>query len=519
MNADTILRKCHPITGELLAELPCTPPAALPQLVAQARAAQRAWAAQPPRQRGQALRRLGAHLADQGEALAALIARETGKPRLEALVHEVLGVAQLAHYFGRRAARILRRQRLRSTLLPHRRSYVHHVPRGVVGVISPWNFPLCLGLGDVIMALAAGNAVVLKPSEHTPLCGLEVPKLLAAVGMDPALVQVATGAGDVGAALLEADVDMVHFTGSVATGRHVAAVCGGRLIPCVLELGGKDAAIVLEDADLEYTARTLLWGAMANAGQACASVERVYAVGSIYAPLVARLTELMATLRQGDERAQEVDLGPMILPAQRDRLAAQVAAAVAAGASAWTPAALMGMAAPFFPPTLLTGVDDALAVCADESFGPLLPIRQVQDVDEAVARANASRYGLSAYVFTRQVARGREIAERLEAGSTLINEVLVTHAAPETPWGGVKQSGLGFTHSDAGLRHLCQARHVNYNWLPVVAMPWLFPYRRTLVAPALDVLRGGWGSGSWLRRGFLFGRGLVAGYRALHTRP
>lgn len=507
------LRKCHPISGELLAEIPLTPLAALPELVARARAAQADWIALGARARGQALRRLGAVVAESAAALADLIAQETGKPRLEALLHEVLGVAQLAHYFGRRAARILRPRRLRASLLLHRRSVLHYVPRGVVAVISPWNFPLCLGMGDAIMALAAGNAVVLKPSEHTPLTGLQVPHLLAAAGIDPALVQVATGAGDLGAALLLSGVDMVHFTGSVATGRRIAATCGERLLPCVLELGGKDAALVLEDADLDYTARTLLWGAMANSGQACASVERVYAVGAIYAPLLARLTELLSSLRQGDERAGEVDIGPMITPGQRQTVQAQVAAAVAAGAVAHTapgPAA----AAPYCTPTLLTGVDDDLAICRDETFGPVLPIRQVADVEEGIRRVNASPYGLTAYLFTRNRARGRAIATRLEAGSVVINEVLVTHAAPETPWGGIKQSGLGVTHSDAGLRHLCLQRHLNYNWLPLVPMPWLFPYRQGLVAGALDVLRGGWGRDPWPRRVYLLARGILTGLRA-----
>lgn len=508
------IRKCRPATGELVAEVACTDVLAVPAMVARAREAQIAWAALPVRERGRAIARVAEVVVAEAETLAQGVADETGKPLLEAVLHEVFGVALLARYFGSRAHKILKPRRISAFLLKHRQSYIHYAPRGVVGVISPWNFPLTLAFGDCLMALCAGNAVVLKPSEHTPLSGLAIRRCIAAAGIDPELLQVAVGYGDVGAALVRGGVDMVHFTGSAATGRKIAATCGELLIPCVLELGGKDAAIVLEDADLEHAARTLVFGAFLNAGQACASVERVYAVGDVYEPLVARVVTLVRSLRQGDANRDEVDVGPMIVPMQREIVQRHVDEARARGATVRVGGAANG---PYYQPTVLTEVDDAMAICREETFGPVMPIMQVRDVEEAVRRANASPYGLSAYVFTRNVARGREVAERLRAGTVDINDVLFTQAAPETPWGGLKTSGIGYTHSDEGLRHLCEARHVNYSPWPIFANPWLFPYRRALVTPCLEIIRGLLGGESLLRRCGRMLRGLKGAWQVLRA--
>jgi acyl-CoA reductase-like NAD-dependent aldehyde dehydrogenase len=508
-----ILEKRHPATGALLATIACTPPAAVADVVARARRAQVAWGEKSVRARGRMVQQMGRNIADSAERISACIAAETGKPDLEALTQEVLGTAHLAHYFGRQAPRILAPRRLPSRLFLHRSSYLHYAPRGVVAVIGPWNFPFALTCGDVLMALCAGNAVVLKPSEHTPMTALEIRRLADAAGLPADLVQVVQGHGDVGDALVHAGVDMVHFTGSVATGRKIAAACGSQLIPCVAELGGKDAAIVLEDADLEHTAQCLVFGAFANAGQVCASVERVYAVAPIYAPLVARVVALTQALRQGDGQAGDVDVGPMVTVQQLNHVAAHVQAAAAAGAHVHTGGTARG---PYYPPTVLTEVDDTMAVCRDETFGPVLPLMPVADVAEAVRRANRSAYGLSAYVFTRNRRRGREVAERLAAGTVVVNDVLLTHAAAETPWGGLKDSGLGHTHADSGLRHMCQMHHVNEGRLPMFHNPWGYPYSGARREPLLALLRGWYGGAPWPRRL----RDLVVGLVGLwHHRP
>jgi acyl-CoA reductase-like NAD-dependent aldehyde dehydrogenase len=508
------LRKIHPATGAVLAELPCIDPQGVPDLVTRARRAQGTWAKRSPRERGRAVIRVAETLVEQADGIAALIASETGKPVVEGILHEILGPVNVARYFGKRAAKILKPRRLSPATYPHRRSYLHYPPRGVIGIIGPWNFPFSLTFGDVIMALVAGNGVVLKPSEHTPLSGLEVRRVVEAAGIDPELVQVAIGHGDVGAALVKAGVDMIHFTGSVATGRKVAAACGEALLPCVMELGGKDAAIVLDDADVEHAAQTLVYGAFANAGQACASVERVYALPEVYAPLVRRMVDLTHRLRHGNGSVDDVDVGPMIVPAQLEIVKRHVEQARAAGAKVETGGVADG---PFYRPTVLTGVTDDMPVCRDETFGPVLPVMAVQSVDEAVERANDSIYGLSAYVFTRNAARGREVAERLRAGTVDVNEVLYTHTAPETPWGGVKASGIGHTHSDEGLRHMCEARHVNYSPFPLFINPWIYPYRRGLADASIDLLRGAYGARPLLTRARLLWRGLWGALRAVRA--
>jgi acyl-CoA reductase-like NAD-dependent aldehyde dehydrogenase len=502
--ARKLLPKHDPATGKLLAELPCTDPSELPALVERARKAQVAWGALGVRERNRRLMRVAHAIAARAEELSSIISSETGKPLVESLWLEVFPVADLVRYFAKRAHRILSPKRIGLHLIKYRRSYVHYAPRGVVGVISPWNFPFTLAAGDIFMALAAGNAVVHKGSEWTPLITLETPKLLAAADIDPELVQVAVGYGDVGQALVTGGVDMVHFTGSVATGRKVAALCGERLIPCVLELGGKDPAIVLDDADVEHTARTLVFGGFANAGQACAAVERVYATPGVYDALVERVTALVRQLRVGDGSREDVEVGPMIMPRQLEIVRRHVDEAKARGATVRTGGESRGS---FYLPTVLTEVNDDMAVCKDETFGPVLPIMKVRDAEDAIERANRTEYGLSAYVFTRNQERGRAIAERLRAGTVDVNEVLLTHGLPETPWGGVKASGVGFTHSDEGLRNFCEARHVNYGALPDFRPPWHFPYRKESFASVADVVRGLYGGESLVRRLVRLGRG------------
>ncbi len=511
-----IIKKTNPATGHWLADVPCVAPEDVPGLVLKARQAQGRWGARSVAERGRAIRRVAGVLADRAEALADLVAQETGKPVVEATLHEVFNVAHLANYFGKRAPAILQQKPISLSLFKHRRSFLHYVPRGVIGVISPWNFPLSLPMGEAIMALCAGNAVVLKPSEHTPLTALEVPKILAKADIDPELTQVAVGFGDVGAALVGAGVDMVHFTGSVATGRKIATACGERLLPCVLELGGKDAAIVLEDADIEHAARTLVFGAFLNAGQACASVERVYAMEGVYEPLVKRLVELTAALRSGDGGRDDVDIGPMIVDSQLDIVRRQVDEARAAGATVRCGGEASGGL--FYPPTVVTEVTDDMRLCRDETFGPVLPVFKVSSVDEAIKRANSTIYGLSAYVFTRNKGRGIEVARRLRAGTVDVNDVLFTHAAPETPWGGVKASGIGHTHADSGLRHLCEARHVNYSPLPPFLNLWMFPYRRAMMPPVRQLMRGLFGQNALLSRTGLLCRGLWGAIAALTSR-
>ena len=475
------IRNTEPATGRPLPPLRIHGPEEVRETVARARAAQKRWAALSWKEREEKLLAFRTLLVDRTEEVVALLMQESGKPRFEALTHEVFPVSDLTHFFARRARKILRDESVGLHLFgPLKRSTLHYVPRGVVGVISPWNYPFSIPVGDVVMALAAGNAEVVKPSEWTPRILIKAQELVWEAGLDPDLFAVVLGGGETGAALVDAGVDMMIFTGSVATGRKVGAACGERLIPFVAELGGKDPAIVLPDAKVEDVARQVVWGAFANSGQICASVERVLVHESIYEPFVRQVVELTRSLRQGDPAAagtEHVDVGAMVVPGQLEIVKSHVEDATAKGARILVGGKAHGAdGARFFEPTVLVDVTPEMKIWREETFGPCLPIRRFRNEADAVADANDSPFGLSAYVFSRDIERAERIAAQLEAGTVMINDVLYTHALPETPWGGMKQSGIGRVHGLQGLKDLCEIRHVNQ---PRVAMLplWMYPYR------------------------------------------
>jgi succinate-semialdehyde dehydrogenase/glutarate-semialdehyde dehydrogenase len=328
------------------------------------------------------------------------------------------------------------------------------------------------------MALIAGNAAVIKPSEITPLIALLLKEIWDESGLPKDLLQVATGYGETGAAIVDR-VDQVVFTGSVATGRKVAVACARRLIPCTLELGGKHPAIVYPDADLKRVADGITWGAFANSGQVCASVERLYVHDSIHDELVGRLVEKASALRQGDPARKDMDIGAIIFARQMDVAEEQVADALAKGATLKCGSAKRAEGpGQFYPPTILTDVTHDMKCVRDETFGPLLPIIRWSDEEEVIRLANDSELGLHASVWTRDIAKGRRTAERIRSGTTMVNDLITSHGMPETPWHGVKSSGLGGVHADDGLRDLCEMRHVNHPrrvpWLRKEL--WWYPY-------------------------------------------
>jgi succinate-semialdehyde dehydrogenase/glutarate-semialdehyde dehydrogenase len=359
----------------------------------------------------------------------------------------------------------------------------------VVGIIAPWNFPFSIPMGEAVMALLAGNAVVLKPSEMTPLIALKAKELFDASGLPPELFQVVTGRGPTGAALIDAGIDYCIFTGSTATGKKVAAACGERLLPCTMELGGKAPAVVCADADVERTARALVWGGFANSGQVCASVERVYAHESVYDELAQRIVELTGKLRQGDPSRGEVDVGAMTWDRQVEIVEERVKQARDSGARVLVGGGRVSGDGLFFQPTVLGDCKQDMDVMRKEIFGPVLPMMRVRDEEEAVRLANDSHLGLLAYVFTRDTGRGKRLAEKIAAGTVMVNDCLITYGAPETPWGGVKQSGLGRTHGAVGLKDLCEARHVNYDRLALKRELWWYPYSDKVYKRTLALLR------------------------------
>ncbi|MGK4001416.1 aldehyde dehydrogenase family protein [Sorangium sp. So ce1036] len=465
-----------PIDGSRRGEVPLMGDAEVRAAVERARAAQRAWAELPIEARAERVARIIDAFVERMDDLVDAVVLETGKPRNDALA-EWITVADVCHYFTRHAARILADTPIKLHHMKWRGSYVTHVPMGVIGVISPWNLPLAIPMGSVIEALIAGNAVVVKPSELTPLALLKAREITDAAGIPSDLFQVVTGDGRTGAALIDAGVQKVVFTGGVSTGRRVGAACAERLIPCVLELGGKAPLIACSDCDVERTARSIVAGGFINSGQLCISVERVLATEAVHDRLVERVVALTRELRQGDARARDVEVGPMIFARQIDIVEAHIKDAVARGAHVATGGRRVEGPGMFFEPTVLTRCTPEMTVMREEIFGPIVPIMKVRDEEEAIRLANDSSLGLHAYVFSQDKARARAIAARVEAGTVMINDVLVSYCAPEAPFGGIKSSGYGRVHSDESLRAMCHPRHVNYDRFAMpLNSPLLFPY-------------------------------------------
>ncbi len=466
------------------------------EAVERAKTAQRRWGQTPVAERARVIRKFRDALLDRAEEVCELISRENGKVLQESMEMEVFPIVDLASYFASRAEDILGPRQIPMHLLKHRRSYLHYKPRGVVLVISPWNFPFSIPFGEVIMALLAGNAVVLKPASLTPLIALKGRELFDEAGLDPDLFQVLPCPGRVGSAMIEMGVNYVAFTGSTAVGTEVAATCGRNLIPCSMELGGKDPAIVLADADVDVVAGSLVWGAFSNAGQVCASIERAYVHESLFDEVVHRVVEKTKSLKVGDPLVDGISMGPMTDPAQLAVVERQVQAAVEAGAKVLCGGERRQGPGQFYPPTVLVDCNDEMDVVREETFGPTLPIMKFSSTEEAIERANRSIYGLDAYVYSRDKKEARRVAERLEAGTVMVNETLFTHACPETPWQGVKKSGIGRVHSDDGLRDLCIGYHVNEEVLPTPKWnPFWQPYGhqmyRTLIGAARAIDRTG----------------------------
>lgn len=458
-----------------------TPIPDLPRLFENGRAAQVKWAALTPKKRARQLLHLREALLNHVDDLADLISKENGKPHFEALVNELLPSVDMVGYFAKRAPKVLADHEIPMSLMKHRQSVINYWPLGVVAVISPWNYPFLLPWGEIIMALAAGNAVVFKPSEVTPLTGLKIQELCGQAGLPEHLVQTVIGDGSVGAAIIEQKPAKIFFTGSVATGKRIMAAAAQHLIPVNLELGGKDAMIVLADADIDFATSAALWGGFSNSGQVCASVERIIVHESIAEHFLDVLRAKLGLLRQGGSKAQGGnDMGAITFEKQKDIYAQHIAQAKSAGARFIAGGEFAdGESRRFLQPTIVTGAQiENLDIYNEETFGPVVAVTTFKTVDEAVRKANKSRYGLLASVITRDHPLAEEIARRLEVGTVTINEVTYTAGLGETPWGGVKDSGFGRSHSEAGLLEFVNIRHIHKprSRLFVFKSFWWFPY-------------------------------------------
>jgi acyl-CoA reductase-like NAD-dependent aldehyde dehydrogenase len=469
----------NPATQEIIGTLPNMTANQIAEAVARAAAAQVRWAGTPVRDRMRILGRFAELLCDQKDFVATIISREAGKPEAEAMSTEVMVVLDTVKYLQNHVPAFLKAEPVPhgNPVMKLKAGTLLREPYGVVGIISPWNYPFSLPSIQTLTALVTGNAVVLKPSEFTPYSSLELEKLLRAAGLDPDLLQVITGDGSAGAALLAANVQKIVFTGSVATGKRVAQSAAARLLPVVLELGGKDPMIVLEDADIDVASSAAVWGAFMNAGQTCLSVERCYVQEKIYPRFLEACVAKTAKLRVGPGGDPNVDSGPMIHERQLGIVQSHVDDAVARGARLLAGGKPLPQLGPnFFAPTILADVDHSMKIMREETFGPVLPVRSFKTEEEAVMLANDSEYGLAACIFTNDRKRGEALARRVQAGTVMVNDVLTCFGISEAPHGGIKASGIGRTHGRFGLEEMVWPKYVDSDRMPRMKKLWWYGY-------------------------------------------
>jgi acyl-CoA reductase-like NAD-dependent aldehyde dehydrogenase len=487
LRAAATIESIDPATQEVNARFAITPPSELPATFERARAAQKEWSARPLRERCAKLRDLRDAIFALRDEIADVVTREAGKPRVEAIFAEVLLALDTADFLARQAPRWLRPEPVphHSIAMKAKSGWIEFSPLGVVAIISPWNYPFSIPMAQVIPALVAGNAVLLKPSELTPWCGQLVGELVAQANFPPGLVQVLQGGGESGAAMIEAGPDKVFFTGSVATGQRIAEACAKKLIPSVLELGGKDAMIVLSDADLDVASSAAVWGGFMNCGETCISVERIYVEPSI----AERFTELCVAktkkLRVGPATDPDTEIGPMIRLRQLEKVEAQLRDATARGAQILTGGNRRPDLGPnFLEPAVVTHVDHSMQLMREETFGPVIAIQPVANAGEAITLANDSPFALSASIWTGDTSRGKQIASRIRAGSVMINDVASYYGITEAPHGGPGASGWGHTHSRLGLLEMVQVKYVDVDRLPRIPKSWWFGYTKELAVAA-----------------------------------
>jgi acyl-CoA reductase-like NAD-dependent aldehyde dehydrogenase len=480
----------NPADGTVVGEVPNDAAETVAAKARELRLFQPEWEALGPRGRKKWLLKFQDWVLDNAEHITDVVQSETGKVRADASIEAPM-TAGLLDYWASNAEAFLgdRHPKPHNLLMMTKRLTTVYRPYPVVGLIIPWNFPFANASLDGIAALAAGAALLLKPSEVTPLSAVEFASGWTEIGAPPVLA-LTTGYAETGAAVI-ANSDYVHFTGSTATGRKVAVACAERLIPYSLELGGKDPAVVLADADLERAANGIAWGGMTNSGQVCVSIERVYVEAPIYDEFVAKLSDKVGQLRQGqDDDKYRFDVGAMATAAQRDIVARHVDEAIAGGARVTTGGRPTGVGT-FFQPTVLADVDQSMSCMREETFGPTLPVVKVADEDEAIRLANDSRYGLSATVWTSDPARGERVARRIEAGAVNINDAMANGFQFGLPMPGWKDSGIGARNGGAeGILKYCRAQAITTPRIPTQANePLWYPYSRRKYRFGLGMMR------------------------------
>ncbi len=468
-----------PATLEKIGEINNTDMNRMPEFFAKAREAQKRWACLPFSQRGQHILKMRKYIVDHAEEIANVVSQDNGKSRIDALATEVIPCALACNWYAKNAGKVLKPKNLwaSSILFINKRSQLVRIPIGVVGIISPWNYPLSIPFGEVVMGLMAGNAIMLKVAAATPLVGQTIEHIVAAGELPEGLFYHIVGSGGaVSKAFFGNGIGKIFFTGSVPIGKQLMAEAAATLTPLSLELGGKDPMIVLADADLERAANGAAWAGYQNAGQSCGGVERIYVHEFVYDKFVALLASKTKAMRHGLDRNFDVDMGAMTTESQLKTVRRQVDEAVKGGANiiaqSTAPNVEKGY---FYPATLMTQVNHQMELMREETFGPVLPVMKFSTVEEAIELANDCTMALTSSVWTRNTKLGKEIATKIEAGVTTINDHLYTHGLAETPWGGWKDSGLGRTHGPQGLEEMTHAKVINWDLLPAKRNIWWFP--------------------------------------------
>lgn len=505
----------NPATGETLREFESASEAQVHAAVARAQAAQPAWAEMGVRKRIAILREFQLQLHRNKSEVAQFVTREAGKPYVEALLTEVLVVLDAARFLIDNAFHLLRDEPVPhgNLAMKTKSGRVVREPYGVIGIIAPWNYPFSIPATESLAALVAGNAVVVKPSEFTSLTAIQLASLLHQAGVPGEIFQVVVGAGATGAALINAAIDKLVFTGSVSTGKQIAQAAAARLLPVVLELGGKDAMLVLDDADIEVAAAGAVWGAFVNAGQACLSVERCYVRRSLYQPFLDACMRRTARLRVGNGMEPEIEIGPLIHQRQLRNVESQVEDARAQGARVLAGGKrLPEIGANYYAPTILADVTHRMRIMREETFGPVLPVMPFDSDDEAVVLANDSDYGLAASVWTRNGARGDALARRIQAGTVMVNDVVSCFGISEAPHGGMKASGIGRSHGRFGLEEMVRIKYLDSDRLPGIEKIWWYGYGKAFARQMEGLLDGQFARGLGRRlRGALRAAGALRG--------
>lgn len=488
-----------PATGEVIGDSYLNHEEDVSRAVEGARKVQPEWAALPVRERVKRIKSLRRYLVENADELAGIISQDNGKTRTDAMATEVLPAAMAVAYYCRRARGLLKERRLMPAawIMANKVSKILRVPYGVVGIISPWNYPFSIPFSEVIMALLAGNAVILKVASETQLVGRAIERCIATLDIPQGLFSYINMPGRyAGKAFLAAGVNKLFFTGSVMVGQELMAQAAHSLTPLVLELGGNDPMLVCPDADLQRAAAGAVWAGLQNCGQSCGGVERIYVHRSVYQPFLNALAARVKRLRVGVDTDHQVDLGAMTTAKQAREVKRQVVAATKAGAVIYARSEVpAGTRGNFLPAMVLTKVDHNMEIMRLETFGPVLCVMPVEDMAQAVTLANDSNLGLSASVWTKKAKEGERLARQIKAGVVMVNDHLTSHGLPETPWGGFKHSGLGRTHGAIGMAEMTQPQCLVRDAMPFVKRNlWWYPHNAAVYGGmrAILMLLYGW---------------------------